>query len=318
MEPTPESFDPHDHPHAHPDERRLATVEPGLDAGHARAHADVWLSDVSAGYGDKVALENINLAVEAGSLLAVVGPNGAGKSTLLKLMAGLIRPWTGRVEVLGHTAGQQARRVAYVPQAELVDWAFPVTVEDVVMMGRYPALGRLRRPGAADRRAVRDALVRVSMADHITTQIGALSGGQRRRVFLARALAAEPDLFLLDEPVTGVDATTQEDLMDLLEAEARRGKTVIATTHDLACAAQRFQRVAAINRTLIAHGPSSLVLDPSVLARTYGGHLLVLGGQAVVLDDAHHHDEPAGREPHFHEGGSQDQGSRIPPRRRSP
>jgi ABC-type Mn2+/Zn2+ transport system ATPase subunit len=318
MEPTPEPFDPHDHPHAHPGERRLATVEPGLDAGHARAHADVWLSDVSAGYGDKVALENINLAVEAGSLLAVVGPNGAGKSTLLKLMAGLIRPWTGRVEVLGHPAGQQARRVAYVPQAELVDWAFPVTVEDVVMMGRYPALGRLRRPGAADRRAVRDALARVSMADHTRTQIGALSGGQRRRVFLARALAAEPDLFLLDEPVTGVDATTQEDLMDLLEAEARRGKTVIATTHDLACAAQRFQRVAAINRTLIAHGPSSLVLDPGVLARTYGGHLLVLGGQAVVLDDAHHHDEAAGREPHFHEGGSQDHGSRIPPRRRSP
>ena len=317
-ETTPEPFDPHGHPHAHPDERRLATVEPGLDAGHARAHADVWLSDVSAGYGDKVALENINLAVEAGSLLAVVGPNGAGKSTLLKLMAGLIRPWTGRVEVLGHPAGQQARRVAYVPQAELVDWAFPVTVEDVVMMGRYPALGRLRRPGAADRRAVRDALARVSMADHARTQIGSLSGGQRRRVFLARALAAEPDLFLLDEPVTGVDATTQEDLMDLLEAEARRGKTVIATTHDLACAAQRFQRVAAINRTLIAHGPSSLVLDPGVLARTYGGHLLVLGGQAVVLDDAHHHDEAVGREPHFHEGGSQDHGSRIPPRRRSP
>jgi manganese/iron transport system ATP-binding protein len=318
MEPTPEPFDPHGHPHAHPDERRLATVEPGLDAGHARAHADVWLSDVTAGYGDKVALENVNLAVEAGSLLAVVGPNGAGKSTLLKLMAGLIKPWTGRVEVLGHPAGQQARRVAYVPQAELVDWAFPVTVEDVVMMGRYPALGRLRRPGAADRRAVREALARVSMADHARTQIGSLSGGQRRRVFLARALGAEPDLFLLDEPVTGVDATTQEDLMDLLEAEARRGKTVIATTHDLACAAQRFQRVAAINRTLIAHGPSSLVLDPEVLAKTYGGHLLVLGGQAVVLDDAHHHDEAAGREPHFHEGGSQDHGSTIPPRRRSP
>jgi ABC-type Mn2+/Zn2+ transport system ATPase subunit len=313
-----EPFDPHDHPHAHPGERRLATVEPGLDAGHARAHADVWLSDVSAGYGDRIALENVNLAVEAGTLLAVVGPNGAGKSTLLKLMAGLIPPWTGRVEVLGHPAGQQARRVAYVPQAELVDWAFPVTVVDVVMMGRYPALGPLRRPAAADRRAVNEALARVSMTDYAGTQIGSLSGGQRRRVFLARALAAEPDLFLLDEPVTGIDATTQEDLMDLLEAEARRGKTVIATTHDLACAAQRFQRVAAINRTVIAHGPSSLVLDPEVLARTYGGHLLFLGGQAVVLDDAHHHDEQAGQEPHFHEGGAQDHGASLPRRRRSP
>jgi ABC-type Mn2+/Zn2+ transport system ATPase subunit len=318
MPETMEPFDPHNHPHAHPGERRLATVEPGLHAGHARAHADVWLSDVSAGYGDRVALENVNLAVEAGTLLAVVGPNGAGKSTLLKLMAGLIPPWTGRVEVLGHPAGQQARRVAYVPQAELVDWAFPVTVVDVVMMGRYPALGPLRRPSAADRRAVNEALDRVSMTEYAGTQIGSLSGGQRRRVFLARALAAEPDLFLLDEPVTGIDATTQEDLMDLLEAEARRGKTVIATTHDLACAAQRFQRVAAINRTVIAHGPSSLVLDPDVLAKTYGGHLLFLGGQAVVLDDAHHHDEAAGQEPHFHEGGAQDHGASIPPRRRSP
>ncbi len=297
------TFDPHSHPHDHPAERRLATVDAGLDSGHARAHSDVWLSDVSAGYGDRVALENVNLAVEAGSLLAVVGPNGAGKSTLLKLMAGLLQPWHGRVEVLGHPAGQQARRVAYVPQAELVDWGFPVTVNDVVMMGRYPALGRFRRPGPDDRRSVAAALEQVGMAAHASTQIGELSGGQRRRVFLARALAAGPDLFLLDEPVTGVDATTQEDLMDILEAEARGGKTVVATTHDLACAAQRFQQVATVNRTIIAHGPSSLILDPDVLARTYGGHLLVLGGQTVVLDDAHHHDDAPGKERHFHEGG---------------
>jgi ABC-type Mn2+/Zn2+ transport system ATPase subunit len=297
------TFDPHTHPHAHPVERRLPTVDAGLDSGHARAHADVWLSDVTAGYGDRVALESVSLAVEAGSLLAVVGPNGAGKSTLLKLMAGLLRPWHGRVEVLGHPAGQQARRVAYVPQAELVDWSFPVTVNDVVMMGRYPALGRFRRPGPDDRRAVAAALEQVGMADHASTQIGALSGGQRRRVFLARALAAGPDLYLLDEPVTGVDATTQEDLMDILEAEARHGHTVVATTHDLACAAQRFQQVAAVNRTIIAHGPSSLILDPDVLAKTYGGHLLVLGGQTVVLDDAHHHDDAPGGEQHFHEGG---------------
>ncbi|MFL5686799.1 MAG: metal ABC transporter ATP-binding protein [Chloroflexota bacterium] len=296
------AYDPHSHPHAHPVERHLATVDAGLDSGHARAHADVWLSDVTAGYGDRVALENVNLAVEAGSLLAVVGPNGAGKSTLLKLMAGLIQPWHGRVEVLGHPAGQQARRVAYVPQAELVDWAFPVTVNDVVMMGRYPALGRFRRPGPDDRRAVAAALEQVGMGAHGSTQIGELSGGQRRRVFLARALAAGPDLFLLDEPVTGVDATTQEDLMDILEAEARGGKTVVATTHDLACAAQRFQQVATVNRTVIAHGPSSLILDPNVLARTYGGHLLVLGGQTVVLDDAHHHDDAPAGERHFHEG----------------
>jgi ABC-type Mn2+/Zn2+ transport system ATPase subunit len=293
-------FEPHDHPQHHPDERQLAVVA-AVDHAHAHAHADIWLSDVTVGYGDRPALEHVDLAIEPGTLLAVVGPNGAGKSTLLKVMAGILVPWSGRVEVLRAPAGREARRIAYVPQAELVDWHFPVTVRDVVMMGRYPGLGPFRRPGAADHRAVDEAIDQVGMSEHRGTQIGSLSGGQRRRVFLARALAADPDVYLLDEPVTGVDATTQEDLMDLLEAEARRGRTVVATTHDLACAAQRFQRVLAVNRTVIAHGPSSLVLDPDVLARTYGGHLLVLGGQAVVLDDAHHHDEPAPGEPHFHD-----------------
>jgi manganese/iron transport system ATP-binding protein len=283
-------------PHAHDDE---------LSAPHAHAHADVWLSDVTAGYGDRTALEHVTLAVEPGSLLAVVGPNGAGKSTLLKLMAGLARPWTGRIEILGAPPGREARRVAYVPQAELVDWAFPVTVEDVVMMGRFPRLGSVRRPGRDDRRAVTDALAQVGMAAHRGTQVGRLSGGQRRRVFLARALAAEPDLFLLDEPVTGIDVTTQELLMDLLEEQAARGKTVVATTHDLACAAQRFQQVLAVNRTVVAYGPSNLVLDANVLARAYGGHLLVLEGQTVVIDDAHHHDEAAPGERHFHDQGGQ-------------
>ncbi len=283
--------DEHDHGHEHTQA-----------AAHAQAHADVWLSDVSAGYGERVALEHVTIAVEPGSLLAVVGPNGAGKSTLLKLMAGLLEPWTGRIQILGGPAGREARRVAYVPQAELVDWAFPVTVEDVVMMGRFPRLGRLHRPGPDDRRAVADALEQVGMADRIRTQIGRLSGGQRRRVFLARALAAEPDLFLLDEPVTGIDPTTQELLMDLLEAQARRGKTVVATTHDLACAAQRFQQVLAVNRTVVAYGPSNLVLDEEVLAKAYGGHLLVLGGRTLLLDDAHHHDDAAPGERHFHEG----------------
>jgi ABC-type Mn2+/Zn2+ transport system ATPase subunit len=280
------------HPHSH---------DGVLDAAHAKAHADIWLSDVSAGYGDRVALEHVTVAVEPGSLLAVVGPNGAGKSTLLKLMAGLLQPWSGRIEILGSPAGREARRVAYVPQAELVDWAFPVTVEDVVMMGRFPRLGPIRRPGADDRRAVRDALELVHMGRHLRTQIGRLSGGQRRRVFLARALAAEPDVFLLDEPVTGIDPSTQELLMDLLEAQAERGKTVVATTHDLACAAQRFQQVLAINHTVVAYGDSEIVLDADVLAAAYGGHLLMLEGRTVVLDDAHHHDDAAPGERHFHD-----------------
>ena len=142
------------------------------------------------------------------------------------------------------------------------------------------------------------------MDQHLRTQIGRLSGGQRRRVFLARALAAEPDLFLLDEPVTGIDPTTQELLMDLLEAQAARGKTVVATTHDLACAAQRFQQVLAVNRTVVAYGPSRHRPRRGVLARAYGGHLLVLGGRTMLIDDAHHHDDAAPGERHFHEQGS--------------
>lgn len=269
--------------------------------GHLRAHSDVWLSDVTAGYGDRPALEDVSLAVESGSLLAVVGPNGAGKSTLLKVMAGLLTPWSGRVEILGGAPGREAHRVAYVPQAETVDWSFPVTVGDVVMMGRYPLLGPLHRPGREDRRHVSEALEKVGMSAHRQTQIGRLSGGQRRRVFLARALAADPAVYLLDEPVTGIDVTTQEDMMDILEAESRRGRTVVATTHDLACAAQRFQRVAAMNHRVIADGPASMILDPDVLSRTYGGHLLVVGGGAIVIDDAHHHDQPSGHEKHYHE-----------------
>jgi ABC-type Mn2+/Zn2+ transport system ATPase subunit len=156
---------------------------PDRDAAPPAVPVDIRLDDVTAGYGDRVALEHVSVEVPKGSLLAVVGPNGAGKSTLLKLMAGLSKPWSGEVRVLGGPAGQEARRVAYVPQAELVDWAFPVTVEDVVMMGRFPRLGLVRRPGAADRRAVREALAQVQMGHHVRTQIGRLSGGQRRRVF---------------------------------------------------------------------------------------------------------------------------------------
>ena len=199
--------------------------------------------------GGYQALKNVSFEIAEGEMVFLTGHSGAGKSTLLKLMAGLLQPWSGRIEILGAPPGREARRVAYVPQAELVDWAFPVTVEDVVMMGRFPRLGPVRRPGQGDRRSVHDALEQVGMGDHLRTQIGRLSGGQRRRVFLARALAAEPDLFLLDEPVTGIDPTTQELLMDILEAQAERGKTVVATTHDLACAAQRFQQVLAVNQT---------------------------------------------------------------------
>jgi ABC-type Mn2+/Zn2+ transport system ATPase subunit len=263
----------------------------------------VRIEGVTAGYGRRIALSDVSLTVRPGSLLAVIGPNGAGKSTLLKLIAGLLKPTTGQLTVLGGAPGSAARTVAYLPQAEAVDWDFPVTVSEVVMMGRYARLGFGRQPGAVDRERVAAALETVGMGDSVDRQIGALSGGQRRRVFLARAIAADPELYLLDEPVTGVDVTTQEDLMDVLEAEARAGKTVIATTHDLICAAQRFHQAALINGRVVAQGSAELVLDQHLLAETYGGHVLVLPGDGgrLVIDDAHHHDDAPSGERHFHD-----------------
>ena len=262
----------------------------------------VALAGVSAGYDARAALEDVSLEIAPGSLVAIFGPNGGGKTTLLKLMAGIIEPWTGTVSILGRRAGEAAARVAYVPQAELVDWSFPVTVGNVAMMGRFARMGPFRQPGAADREAVDAALDRVGMLAQSRTQIGRLSGGQRRRAFLARAIAAQPDLYLLDEPVTGVDVPTQEDLMALLAIEAAAGRTIVATTHDLAAASRHFNQVVAVNRRVIASGSTDLIRDPDVLAKTYGGHLVVLGDRAILLDDAHHHDSPGGIEQHFHEG----------------
>jgi manganese/iron transport system ATP-binding protein len=268
------------------------------------------LEGVTVGYDGRPALEDVSLSVDPGALVAIFGPNGGGKSTLLKVIAGVLKPWSGRASVFGAAAGHTARRVAYVPQAELVDWSFPVSVWDVAMMGRYPRLGPLRRTGRQDREAVEAALEQVGMASHARKQIGALSGGQRRRAFLARALASEPDLYLLDEPVTGVDVVTQEDLMAVLDAESTAGRTVLATTHDLAAAAQHFRRVLGVNRRVVADGPGSLVLDPDVLARAYGGHLLILEGRTVVLDDAHHHDSAAPGEQHHHDADAPRRGHR--------
>ena len=274
---------------------------PPLPSGGTGPFA-VRLVDVDAGYGDRIALQDMNLEISVGALVAIVGPNGGGKSTLLKLIAGLLRPWSGTVEVLGAPAGRESRRVAYVPQAELVDWSFPVNVWNVAMMGRYPRLGPLRQPGKRDHEAVEAALERVGLSDRAHSPIGALSGGQRRRAFLARAMAAEADLYLLDEPVTGVDVPTQEAIMDLLAAEADRGKSVVATTHDLAAAARHFRSIVAVNRCIVASGSADLVTNAEVLARVYGGHLLMLGDRLGVLDDSHHHDDPSGSERHFHEG----------------
>ena len=293
----------------------MTDLTPSVVAGHREAPArpaqapaaggvpEIELRGVTAGYDDRAAVESVDLSIPAGSLVAIFGPNGGGKTTLLKLIAGLLQPWSGTVRVLGGAPSQVAHRIAYVPQAELVDWAFPVSVWDVAMMGRFARLGPLHQPGAADRDAVSAALDRVGMLDVAATQIGRLSGGQRRRAFLARAIAAEAELYLLDEPVTGVDVPTQEDLMDLLAAESAKGRTVVATTHDLAAASRHFDRVVGVNRRIHADGPVSLLSDPEVLSSTYGGHLLVIGERGVLLDDAHHHDSESGTERHYHDAG---------------
>jgi ABC-type Mn2+/Zn2+ transport system ATPase subunit len=251
--------------------------------------AVVRVARVRAGYPHRTVLEDVNFAVGPGELVAIVGPNGSGKSTLLKVLAGLLRPWAGTVAVLGQPAGRQPLRVAYLPQAEAVDWSFPVSVHDVVLMGRYRRAGWLRPTTRADAAAAQRALQLVGIADLAGRQIGELSGGQQRRAFVARALAQDPDLYLLDEPVTGVDPTTEDDLMALFAAQCQRGKTIIASTHDLAGVAEHFSRLLSLNRTVVADGPASLVRNADILRATYGGHIIEVDrGEAVLLDDPHH------------------------------
>jgi len=263
---------------------------PSAVEGHAEGAADVVrVTGVRVGYPGRPVLEDVSLRVGPGELVAVVGPNGAGKSTLLKVLAGLLRPWAGEVHVIGDAPGRQPLKVAYLPQAEAVDWSFPVSVRDVVLMGRYRRAGWLRTTGRDDAKAADRALELAGIRDLANRQIGELSGGQQRRAFLARSLAQDPALYLLDEPVTGVDPTTEDDLMAILGEERRAGKTVLASTHDLGGVAEHFTRLISLNRTVVADGPAELVRDANVLRATYGGHLIQVDrGDVVLLDDPHH------------------------------
>jgi ABC-type Mn2+/Zn2+ transport system ATPase subunit len=258
----------------------------------AGASSVIAAASVRAGYPARAVLEDVTFSIGPGELVAIVGPNGAGKSTLLKVLAGLLPVWAGSVSVLGHPPGRQPLRVAYLPQAEAVDWSFPVSVRDVVLMGRYRHAGWLRRPGRADSAAVDHALELAGIRELANRQIGELSGGQQRRAFVARSIAQDPAVYLLDEPVTGVDPATEDDLMRILATECTRRKTVLASTHDLAGVAEHFTRLISLNRTVVADGPASLVSDASVLRATYGGHLIQLdrSGGVLLLDDPHHRD----------------------------
>jgi manganese/iron transport system ATP-binding protein len=258
-------------------------------AGTPAGPPAIRVEDLSTGYHDEAVLQHINLNVASGSLVGLIGPNGSGKSTLFKTMTGLQTPWQGRVYINGKP-GKPGPEVAYVPQTETVDWSFPVTAGQVVMMGRYPRLGFIRWPGKSDHEIVDRSLEMVGMAGFKERQIGQLSGGQRQRVFLARALAQEPSILLLDEPVSGVDATTQHQIFELLDRLCEDGVTTIVASHDLSCVAQRFDHVLLLNRTVHGYGPPEEVLTQNLLNQTFKSHLLLLqlGARTFVVEDPDH------------------------------
>ena len=235
------------------------------------------------------ALTDASFEIPTGTITALVGVNGAGKSTLFKAIMGFVPAARGEITVLGMPAREALRRntVAYVPQAEEVDWTFPVLVEDVVMMGRYGHMGFFRRPGAADRAAVSDALARVGMADFRKRQIGELSGGQRKRVFLARALAQEGQVILLDEPFTGVDVQTEEAIIALLREMRDEGRVMLVSTHNLGSVPEFCDRTILVKGTVIAHGLTEDIFTHANLERAFGGVLrhFVLGGSDLHDDD---------------------------------
>ena len=240
-------------------------------------HADI-------GYGDKLVLRDLTFNIPHGSRVAVVGPNGAGKSTLFKALVGLLPLAAGRILIHGQPFGDHKDCVAYVPQREEVDWRFPVTVQDVVSMGRYDR-GWLRPLSAEDRRVVARSLDQLGIRELAARSIGELSGGQQQRVFLARALAQEPHILLMDEPFTGVDVTTQETTLKLLDDLQAAQVTAMISTHDLSLAASKFDLMLLLNHRLIAFGPPPDVLSAANLAAAFGSQVIVLRDGSTFVDD---------------------------------
>lgn len=260
------------------------------------------LRGVTVFYGGRLALEEVSVAVERGAKVAVVGPNGAGKSTLFKALVGLLPVRSGEVLLDGKPAAARRRMIGYVPQREEVDWRFPVTVHDVVAMGRYGPGRWLRRLSHGDRKVIADCVERLGIGEITQRPIGELSGGQQQRVFLARALAQEPEVLVLDEPFTGVDVGTREAILDLLDDLHERGITLLTSTHDLDLAVGRFEQVILLNKRLISAGDPRSVFSEEHLLRAFGGQMVVVDGRVIVVDqccgggERRDRDMPAGTE----------------------
>jgi len=239
-------------------------------------------SGLTVRYESGFALQDVSFEIHPGERLAVVGPNGAGKTTLFKAIAGVITPTAGQVHVYGYEPGGHTC-IAYVTQRSQVDWTFPVSVADVVMMGRIGRLGFFRQPRAKDWDIVKQSLETVNLAELSGRQISQLSGGQQQRMFIARALAQEAELMLMDEPTTGLDMNSQEELLVILEKLQRRGVTVLVALHDLKLAAERFERVMLLNHRLLGLGTPEEVFVPQALTRTYGSHLRLVSTPEGLL-----------------------------------
>jgi manganese/zinc/iron transport system ATP- binding protein len=241
------------------------------------------IHDVTVAYHRRPVLWDVDLTLPEPRLVGIVGPNGAGKSTLLKAILGLVPLASGEVRLFGQPVSQQRRRIGYVPQRESVDWDFPVSVLDVVLMGTYGRLGWFRRPGRKERTWARECLGKVGIGDLSHRQIGQLSGGQQQRTFLARALAQQADVYFMDEPMAGVDAATERAIFLLLQELRNQGKAVLVVHHDLRTVPQYFDHVILLNMRLVASGPTAEVFTPENLRKTYGGRLSVLDSAGEAL-----------------------------------
>lgn len=243
------------------------------------------VQNVSVGYGDKIVLHDLTFNIPHGARVAVVGPNGAGKSTLFKALVGLLPLQEGAIFIHGMPLNAHKDCVAYVPQREEVDWRFPVTVRDVVMMGRYDHQGWFGRSSRGDKQVVEKSLAQMGIESFSRHSISDLSGGQQQRVFLARALAQEPHILLMDEPFSGVDVVTQEATLNLLDDLRRADVTAMISTHDMNLAASKFDLMLLLNHYLIAFGEPGEVLKQENLARAFGRQLMILPDGTAVVDD---------------------------------